>query len=32
MQGCFLLITIAVLSANLLADAAYVLLDPRVRG
>lgn len=32
MQGCFLMITLAVLSANLLADAAYVLLDPRVRG
>jgi peptide/nickel transport system permease protein len=31
MQGCFLLITIAVLGANFLADAAYVVLDPRVR-
>lgn len=31
MQGCFLLITVAVLGANLLADAAYVLLDPRAR-
>lgn len=31
MQGCFLLITVAVLGANFLADAAYVVLDPRVR-
>ena len=31
MQGCFLLITLAVLGANFLADTAYVLLDPRVR-
>jgi peptide/nickel transport system permease protein len=31
MQGIFLVITIAVLVANLLADVVYVLLDPRVR-
>jgi peptide/nickel transport system permease protein len=31
MQGVFLMITIAVLLANLLADFCYVLLDPRVR-
>ncbi|HEY3773802.1 MAG TPA: ABC transporter permease [Solirubrobacteraceae bacterium] len=31
MQGIFLMITILVLLANLLADAAYVLLDPRTR-
>jgi peptide/nickel transport system permease protein len=30
-QGIFLLITAAVLMANFLADAAYVLLDPRTR-
>ncbi|HEX6799805.1 MAG TPA: ABC transporter permease [Ktedonobacterales bacterium] len=30
-QGLFLIITIAVLVANLLADVAYVALDPRVR-
>jgi peptide/nickel transport system permease protein len=30
-QGLFLIITIAVLLANLLADLVYVLLDPRVR-
>ncbi|MBO0781513.1 MAG: ABC transporter permease [Ktedonobacteraceae bacterium] len=31
MQGIFLLITVAVLVANLLADLLYVLLDPRAR-
>ncbi|NDJ61795.1 MAG: ABC transporter permease [Chloroflexi bacterium] len=31
MQGVFLMITVAVLVANLLADTMYVLLDPRVR-
>lgn len=31
MQGIFLVITIAVLVANLLADVVYVLLDPRAR-
>jgi peptide/nickel transport system permease protein len=31
MQGVFLMITVAVLVANLLADVIYVLLDPRVR-
>jgi peptide/nickel transport system permease protein len=31
MQGIFLIITIAVLVANLLADVAYLLLDPRTR-
>ncbi|MGX6605537.1 ABC transporter permease [Micromonosporaceae bacterium Da 78-11] len=31
MQGVFLVITIAVLLANLLADVAYLLLDPRTR-
>jgi peptide/nickel transport system permease protein len=31
MQGIFLVITIAVLVANLLADMAYLLLDPRTR-
>jgi peptide/nickel transport system permease protein len=31
MQGIFLLITIAVLAANLFADLLYVLLDPRAR-
>jgi peptide/nickel transport system permease protein len=31
MQGIFLIITIAVLLANLLADVAYLLLDPRTR-
>jgi peptide/nickel transport system permease protein len=31
MQGIFLVITIAVLVANLLADIAYLLLDPRTR-
>ncbi|GII98421.1 peptide/nickel transport system permease protein [Sediminihabitans luteus] len=31
MQGIFLIITLAVLVANVLADVAYVLLDPRTR-
>ncbi|WP_232662097.1 ABC transporter permease [Pseudonocardia sp. TRM90224] len=31
MQGIFLIITLAVLVANMLADVAYVLLDPRTR-
>ncbi|TWD75146.1 peptide/nickel transport system permease protein [Kribbella amoyensis] len=31
MQGVFLLITLAVLLANLVADLAYVVLDPRIR-
>ncbi|GLY06061.1 MULTISPECIES: ABC transporter permease [Actinoplanes] len=31
MQGVFLVITISVLIANLLADVAYLLLDPRTR-
>ncbi|WP_031507908.1 ABC transporter permease [Streptomyces megasporus] len=31
MQGVFLIITLAVLAANLLADLLYVLLDPRTR-
>ncbi|GGL94462.1 ABC transporter permease [Nakamurella endophytica] len=31
MQGIFLIITFAVLLANLVADVAYVLLDPRTR-
>lgn len=31
MQGIFLVITLAVLCANLLADVGYVLLDPRIR-
>ncbi|WP_394553543.1 ABC transporter permease [Agromyces sp. MMS24-JH15] len=31
MQGCFLVITIAVLAANILADFAYAILDPRTR-
>jgi len=31
MQGCFLIITIAVLLANLVADVAYAFLDPRTR-
>ncbi|BBH63772.1 peptide ABC transporter permease [Actinoplanes sp. OR16] len=31
MQGIFLIITISVLVANLLADIAYLLLDPRTR-
>jgi peptide/nickel transport system permease protein len=31
MQGIFLIITLAVLAANLLADFAYLVLDPRTR-
>ncbi|WP_406391934.1 ABC transporter permease [Streptomyces sp. NBC_00887] len=31
MQGVFLVITLSVLAANLLADMAYALLDPRTR-
>ncbi|HET7017440.1 MAG TPA: ABC transporter permease [Streptosporangiaceae bacterium] len=31
MQGIFLIITLAVLAANLIADFAYLLLDPRTR-
>jgi peptide/nickel transport system permease protein len=31
MQGIFLVITISVLVANLIADVAYLLLDPRTR-
>jgi peptide/nickel transport system permease protein len=31
MQGVFLMITIAVLIANLAADVLYVVLDPRAR-
>jgi peptide/nickel transport system permease protein len=31
MQGVFLVITLAVLLANLLADVVYLLLDPRTR-
>jgi peptide/nickel transport system permease protein len=31
MQGIFLIITLAVLAANLLADFAYLVLDPRIR-
>jgi peptide/nickel transport system permease protein len=31
MQGIFLVITISVLVANLLADIVYLLLDPRTR-
>jgi peptide/nickel transport system permease protein len=31
MQGCFLVITLAVLVANMVADLAYALLDPRTR-
>jgi len=31
MQGVFLVITLAVLAANILADIAYVILDPRAR-
>ena len=32
MQGLFLMITFAVLIANLIVDLLYVRLDPRVRG
>ncbi|KUO85786.1 MAG: hypothetical protein AT712_02960 [Caldivirga sp. CIS_19] len=31
MQGIFLIITIAVIAANYLADVLYGLLDPRIR-
>lgn len=31
MQGMFLIISLAVIAANLLADIAYVILDPRTR-
>jgi peptide/nickel transport system permease protein len=31
MEGVFLCITLAVLLANLLADIAYLILDPRTR-
>jgi peptide/nickel transport system permease protein len=31
LQGAFLVISLAVLAANFLADFLYVLLDPRVR-
>jgi peptide/nickel transport system permease protein len=31
MQGIFLMITLAVLAANLLADVVYLALDPRTR-
>lgn len=31
MQGLFLMISLAVIGANLIADAAYVVLDPRTR-
>jgi peptide/nickel transport system permease protein len=31
MQGIFLVIAMAVLIANLLADAVYVIADPRTR-
>jgi len=31
MEGIFLVITLAVLAANFLADMAYLLLDPRTR-
>ncbi|WP_249266437.1 MULTISPECIES: ABC transporter permease [unclassified Pseudonocardia] len=31
MQGIFLIITVAVLAANLLVDLIYTLIDPRVR-
>lgn len=31
MQGIFLMITLSVLVANILADLAYVVLDPRTR-
>jgi len=30
-QGIFLIFTVALLLANFLADAVYVLVDPRVR-
>jgi peptide/nickel transport system permease protein len=31
LQGIFLVITLSVLAANLLADLVYLLLDPRTR-
>jgi peptide/nickel transport system permease protein len=31
MQGIFLVVTLSVLTANLLADLVYLLLDPRTR-
>lgn len=31
MQGVFLIITLSVLAANLLADVLYMVLDPRTR-
>jgi peptide/nickel transport system permease protein len=31
MQGCFLVITLAVLAANIVADFVYAALDPRTR-
>ena len=31
MQGIFLIITLSVLIANILADVAYAILDPRAR-
>jgi peptide/nickel transport system permease protein len=31
MQGIFLIITVTLLVANFLADALYVLVDPRLR-
>lgn len=31
MQGVFLIITLSVLAANLLADLVYAALDPRTR-
>lgn len=32
MEGCFLLITVAVILANAVADVLYTVIDPRVRG
>ena len=31
LQGIFLIITFAVLAANLIADCVYIFLDPRIR-
>lgn len=31
LQGCFLLMTVSVIAANLLADIGYSLLDPRIK-
>jgi peptide/nickel transport system permease protein len=31
LDGAFLLITVAVIVANILADLAYPLIDPRIR-